>query len=102
PVVEKIVIEEGITTVAQYSFRNYLAVTEIYLPDSVNTVYKYAFAGDKALTYVEFGDGLESCSTVAFDELTFMNGTTKLKQAAKNFVGKTFVGLGDTTLYRQD
>ncbi|MCQ2071485.1 MAG: leucine-rich repeat domain-containing protein, partial [archaeon] len=60
---------------------------------------KYAFAGDKTLTYVEFGDGLKTCSTVAFDEVTFLDGTTVLKQAAKNFVGEIFVGEGDGYLH---
>ena len=56
---ERIVIPQGIQTIAYATFSNCKSLQEIVIPDSVTTLEWYAFRYCKSLRYIKLSDGKE-------------------------------------------
>ncbi len=65
-VIKKIVIEDGITSISQYSFYFFTNLTEVTIPSSVTSIGKEAFHWCKNVTQV-FIDGIESWCQIDFE-----------------------------------
>ncbi|MCQ2070796.1 MAG: leucine-rich repeat domain-containing protein, partial [archaeon] len=72
PHITALEVEDGVTSVGTYAFRNYASLTSVVLADSVATVYKYAFSGDTALEHLETGKGLRTLGYTAFEKIFAM------------------------------
>ena len=72
--IKKVVVQEGITELGSYAFRNCTALTAVTLPDSLTVLGESAFEGCKALQTVTFGTGLRSVGGYAFLDCTALTG----------------------------
>ena len=64
--VQKLVVEEGITTIGSWSFVQCTNISELSLPTTLKTIGAHAFYDNQALTTVELPDGLTSIGANAF------------------------------------
>ena len=68
--IKNVVIEEGVTSVGQYAFYGYQAITSVTLPSTLTIIKKYAFSNCSKLPTVHFPEGLETIGEKAFEECT--------------------------------
>lgn len=88
PQIKKAVIEDGITTVGNYVFKDCKALTDVTIPNSVERIRGYAFLGCSALTEIRIPESVyyfgasafEGCS--ALTEITIPEVATKLSAYA--------------------
>ena len=66
--IETIIIEEGITAIGDFTFRNCLNAEILRLPDSLKVIGKYAFADNYCLSKVRFPGNLEVIKEGAFSK----------------------------------
>lgn len=71
--IERIVVEEGVTSIGNYAF-NGLAATSITLPSTLKTIGKYSFANTFNLEHIELPYGVTSIGSGAFEHCTRLNG----------------------------
>lgn len=64
--IESIILEDGITEIGDYAFRNCLNAEILRLPDSVKSIGKYAFAENYCLSKVQLPSNLEIIKEGAF------------------------------------
>lgn len=69
---QRIVIEEGVTSVGSYAFYYMPALTEVSLPNSLTKIGDYAFAYCSALTDITLPHGLTSIGKSAFEACAAM------------------------------
>ncbi len=66
--IESIIIQEGITGIGNFTFRNCLNVENLQLPDSLRVIGKYAFAENYCLSEVQLPRNLEIIKEGAFNK----------------------------------
>ena len=84
PQIKKAVVEEGITTISRYVFRDCKALTSVTLPDGLEKIRGYSFCGCSALPDIHIPESVyyfgasafEGCS--ALTEFTIPEVATKL------------------------
>ena len=66
--IQKIVIEEGVTSIGDYAFQNCsnLNLSSITIPNSIKTIGKSAFCNCQSLTYVAIGNNVTNIGAYAF------------------------------------
>ena len=62
----KVIIQEGITSIGQYAFRNCSSLTSIVIPEGITSIYSSAFHGCGGLTSVSLPSSLTSIKDWAF------------------------------------
>ena len=71
--IKSVTIEDSVTTVGDYAFDDYIALTSVVIGDSVTTIGKYAFSNCDSLTSVVIPDSVTTIGFSAFrswDSLT--------------------------------
>ncbi len=85
--IENVVIEKGITSVAGWAFSEFNRITKVKLPDTVKRINKNAFY-KSSIVEINFPDALESIGTSAFSNcdglvhLDFNQGLTTIESNA--------------------
>ena len=80
----KIVIPEGVTSIGKYGFYDCESLTEIVIPDSVTSIGDWAFADCESLTEIVIPDGVTSIGNYAFagceslTEIVIPDGVTSI------------------------
>lgn len=64
--INKVFIEEGVTSIGAYAFYGYENLTDITIPDSVISIGKNAFYHCKSLTGITLPDSITSIGEFAF------------------------------------
>ncbi len=72
--IDRIVVEEGITTIGSNTFNGLTAVGEIVLPDSLKEIRDSAFKNNKKLRLLETPDNLVTLGSNAFSNNTGLKG----------------------------
>ena len=67
-VIEKVVIEEGVTSIGDYVFRECSSLERIEIPESVILIGRYAFKGCSSLKEIEIPESVTSIENYAFCE----------------------------------
>lgn len=68
--ITEIIIEEGITKIASYAFKDCTKVTDVSIAESVTSIGIFAFSGCTALDSVTIPDGVTEIKTGVFDGCT--------------------------------
>ena len=63
---KEITVDEGVTSIPKYAFRNMTSLETINLPESLTTISAYAFDGCTALKSIELPEALSSIENYAF------------------------------------
>lgn len=66
--ITRVVIEEGITTIAEDAFRHYSQLNSVSFPDSLRVIESHAFDGCSSLTKLVLPDSVEYIGSCAFQE----------------------------------
>lgn len=66
--IQKVVVEEGVTTVGPFAFYNCYLLKEVTLPDTVYVIERHAFDSCRNLVSVELPESLTEVGVVAFYE----------------------------------
>lgn len=66
--IQKVVVEEGVTTVGPFAFYNCYLLKEVTLPDTVRVIERHAFDSCRNLVSVELPESLTEVGVVAFYE----------------------------------
>ena len=74
--VEKVVIQEGVTSIGNYAFYNCSNLVSIEIPDSVTSIGKYAFYNCNGLTDITIPDSVTSIGNSAFRRCTSLTNIT--------------------------
>ena len=76
--VNKIIVQEGITSISSYALSSFTALTEVTLPNSLTAIGAYAFSGCNKLQTVNFAvDGeLSTIDQYAFNNCTVLSSIT--------------------------
>ena len=64
--VKQVVIEQGVTSIGEYAFRNCSSLTSITIPESVTSIGIGAFFGCSSLTSITIPEGVTSIGSYAF------------------------------------
>ncbi len=81
-----VVIEEGVTDVADYSFNDYSNLKTAYIADSVKTIYASAFRNCASMEKIFIGSGVEMMTVTCFWDTNctvHYNGTSEMWNAIK-------------------
>ncbi len=94
----KLVIEDGVTNVGGWAFRDYTALTSVTIADSVTNIGDRAFYGCTGLKSLTIGKGVTTIAKYAF------SGCTSLSELNLNMstIGNWFQGSTVTTLVLGD
>ena len=94
----KLVIEDGVTNVGGWAFRDYTALTSVTIADSVTNIGDRAFYGCTGLKSLTIGKGVTTIAKYAF------SGCTALSELNLNMdtIGNWFQGSTVTTLVLGD
>ncbi len=65
--IQAAVLEDGVTSIGSYAFRDCIALTSLTIPDSVTSIGYYAFYGCTSLTSVTIPDSVTSIGDYAFE-----------------------------------
>ena len=68
--VTNVIIEEGVMTIEDGTFRDCTSLTSVVIPDSVTTIGGYAFGGCTSLTSVVIPDSVTTIGNCAFQGCT--------------------------------
>ncbi len=74
--VEKVVIENGVTSIGEHAFRGCNSLTSINIPDSVTGIGHFAFEYCRSLTSVTIGDRVTSIGDGAFYDCLSLTSVT--------------------------
>ena len=83
-----IVIEEGVTSIADFAFCSHTALTDISLPDGLTSIGDFAFTDCAVLTSIVLPDSVTSIGSQVFDSCTALSsvklsaGLTKISVSA--------------------
>ena len=90
--VTSIVVEEGVTAIGDYAFRDFPHLTSVTLPDSLTSIGKYAFENCPSLRSVHLPEGLVTIGDSAFENCTALaevNAAPQLTYLGKNALDNT-------------
>ena len=90
--IKSVIIESGITTIAEDLFKGCTGLTSVTIPDSVTIIGASAFRGCKGLTSITIPDSVTAIGESAFE------GCTNLTSITLPFVGSSLNGTGNTRL----
>ncbi len=92
--IKKLVMEEGITTISSYAFRDCFALTgQLYIPETVTAIGACAFWGCSGLTgNLIIPDGITVIELLTFADCTGFNGTLKLPASLIKIGEQAFSG----------
>jgi len=76
--VKRVIISEGITTIAHHAFKDLQKLQEISIPKSVTRIGQYAFERCYKLNYVELPSGMKQIRNNAFKDCTDLTDLTCL------------------------
>lgn len=93
--VKKVVIADGITSIADYSFYNMTSLEEVSVPSSVEVIGKMAFAFTPALVGVELHEGVRNIGYGAFEASGIK--TMELPKTVTDISDRAFVYCDDLT-----
>lgn len=68
--IERVVIENGVTSIGYYAFSGCTSLASIVIPDSVELIGNDAFSGCSSLETVTLGNGLKTIGGNAFKDCT--------------------------------
>lgn len=74
--INKVVVENGVTSIGSYAFSFDLSVTDVTLPNSLKTIGRNAFWGCYGLTSVVIPEGVTTIGAYAFAQCTAMETIT--------------------------
>ena len=66
-IIEKVIIEEGVTSIGVYAFSGCSSLTNIAIPEGVTWIGVYAFSGCSSLTNIAIPEGVTSIGWYAFE-----------------------------------
>ena len=75
-IVRTVVVDDNITTIGDYAFHGFDALTEIVLPDSLTAIGSYAFLNCDILTNIAIPDGVTSIGGSAFSRCKSLKSLT--------------------------
>lgn len=81
--INKVVIEDGVTSIGSYAFSFDLSVTDVTLPNSLKTIGRNAFWGCYGLTSVVIPEGVTTIGAYVFEQCTAMETITVPASATK-------------------
>ncbi len=87
--ITEVVIENGVTSIGSYAFRDCTNLTSITIPDSVTSIGNYAFYSCSSLTSVTTGNGVKSIGANAFNDCTSLESVT-IGNDVKSIGGRAF------------
>lgn len=100
-----IVLSEGITSVGEYAFNEFKAVTSVSLPESLRSIEQYAFQNCKSLHELKLGKNVSVIGQWAFagcfslTSLVIPNSVTEIRYRAFDFVPNVEYLNGRTSTY---
>ena len=95
--IEKVVIGEGVTSVANYAFYKYPCLSEAILSDSVTRIGSYAFYSCGQLSRVRLGEGLQEIDNSVWQRCKNLTELS-LPQGLTTLTANVFSGSGLTEL----
>ena len=93
--VKKVVIAEGVTSIADYAFYNMTSLEEVSVPSSVEVIGKMAFAFTPALVGVELHEGVMNIGYGAFEASGIK--TMELPKSVTDISDRAFIYCDDLT-----
>ncbi len=93
--VKKVVIADGITSVADYAFYNMTSLEQVSVPSSVQVIGKMAFAFSPALVGVELHEGVMNIGYGAFEASGIK--TMELPKSVTDISDRAFIYCDDLT-----
>ena len=88
--IERVVIENGVTSIGNCAFYSCTEIKGASIPDSVESIGSYAFSGCSGLETVTLGNGLKTIGAKAFDDCTNLKGI--VIPDSVEFIGSAFSG----------
>ena len=98
--VNTIVIGDGITSVGDYAFYDFISVTDVILPESMINIGDHAFEDCEILEYINFGNKVKTIGQYAFyncdnlRDVTIPNSVISLGASAFSFSGVENLSIG--------
>lgn len=97
----RVIVDDGVTEIGNFSFYSYSNIISIYLGDGVEKIGTNSLRGCSNLATVIFGKGLKTVGSNALTGYTFYSEDgVALKALAPNLAGHSFYGKGDRTFTR--
>ena len=87
-IIKEVVIEDGVTSIGNYAFRDWLGLTSVTIPNSVTSIGNYAFSHCSCLTSITIPNSVTSIEDNAFSfcssltSVTIPNSVTSIGGAA--------------------
>ncbi|MBE6814806.1 MAG: hypothetical protein E7522_05080 [Ruminococcaceae bacterium] len=75
-IIEKIDIENGVTSIGEFAFDSCMSLTSVTIPDSVTTISDFAFCGCESLTSVTIPKSVTTIGRHAFANCTALTSVT--------------------------
>ncbi len=104
PIIEKVIIEDGITNIVDYEFYDCHNLKYIKIPNSVTSIGEGAFIACTNLKYIEIPNSVTSIGKWAFDlctkleSLTIPNGVTSIGEIFSDYVGIKKLEIPDSVI----
>ena len=93
----KVIIQEGITSIGSYAFRNCTTLTSVSLPSSLTSIGQDAFSDCSGLTSVSLPNNLTSIGYSAFDGCSGLTGELVIPDGVTSIGDLAFYGCSSLT-----
>lgn len=87
--VKAVVIENGVTTIGNYSFYRYENMTSVTIPESVTTIDDAAFYNCTGLTSINIPDGVTAIGDEAFSNCSSLTSVTFVGDSQLTTIGRS-------------